>query len=75
MKLIPLNKNSIALIFVAIIAIGFFAAGLFEVLDYVIIKALLFTGFGFLFVIAIVFTIKNENKKNRPKETLQDDSH
>jgi hypothetical protein len=75
MKLFPLNKNSIALSFVALIAIGFFVAGLFNVLDYFIVKALLFSGFGALVIISISYALKNETKKNRPEDKLQDDSH
>ena len=63
MKLFPLNKNSIALLFVAIIAFGFFVAGMFNVLDYFIIKALLFGLFGGLLVIAFWHALKNDIKK------------
>jgi len=75
MKLFPLNRNSIALSFVGIITIGFFIAGLLKVLDYFIIKALLFSGFVALFVVAINYALKNDIKKNRPEDKLQDDSH
>ena len=75
MKLFPLNRNSIALSFVVIITIGFFIAGLLKVLDYFIIKALLFSGFVALLVVAINYALKNDDKKNRPKDKLQDDSH
>lgn len=75
MKLFPLNKNSLALLFVAIVAFGFFTAGMFEVLDYFIIKALLFTLFGGLLVLAFWQALKNDTKKNRPEDELQDDSN
>jgi len=75
MKLIPLSKNSLALLFVSIIAFGFFAAGMFEVLDYFIIKALLFVLFSGLLGIAFWYALKNDNKKNRPEDKLQDDSN
>jgi len=75
MKLFPLNKNSIALLFVGLVAIGFFAAGLFKVLDYFIIKVLLIGGFAILLVISIIYASKNKIKKNRPEDKLQDDSH
>ncbi len=75
MKPFPLNRNSIALSFVALIAIGFFIAGLFNVLDYFIVKALLFLGFGALVITSISYALKNETKKNRPEDKLQDDSH
>ncbi len=75
MKLFPLNRNSIALSFVTIITIGFFAAGLLKVLDYFIVKALLFSGFVALVTVAINYALKNDIKKNRPEDKLQDDSH
>jgi hypothetical protein len=74
-KLFPLNKNSLALLFVAAITIGFFAAGLLKILDYFIIKALLFSSFTALIIIAISYASKNETKKKRPEDKLQDDSH
>lgn len=70
----PTDKNSLALIFTSVVTIGFFTAGLFEVLDYFIIKALLCGIFIVLISIAIWYAIKNE-KKNRPEDKLQDDSH
>ena len=75
MKLFPSDRNLIALSFVGIITIGFFAAGLLKVLDYFIIKALLFSVFVALLVVAINSALKNDDKKNRPKDKLQDDSH
>lgn len=74
MKLISLNKNSFSLIIITIVGIGFFVAGLFEVLDYFIIKALLFTFYGGLLVLAFWQALKNDTKKNRPEDELQDDS-
>ncbi len=75
MKLIPLNKNSIALIVVAVLSLGFFIAGLLDVLDYFIVKVLMFACFGFLIGTAFWYTFKNENKKNRLEEQPQDDLH
>ncbi|WP_299521265.1 hypothetical protein [Winogradskyella sp.] len=60
---------------VSIIGIGFFIAGLLNVLDYFIIKALLFGSFGVIAIIAFWHAFKNYAKKNRPEEELQDDSH
>lgn len=74
MKLISPDKNSFSLIIVTIVGIGFFVAGLFEVLDYFIIKALLFTLFGGLFLVAFWNALKNDTKKNRLEDKLQDDS-
>ena len=75
MKLFPLNKNSMALLFVSLIAIGFFVGGLFNVLDYFIVKALLFSGFGATVIISFSYALKNETKKKSPEDKLQDDSH
>ena len=75
MKFFPLNKDTISLSISSLVAIGFFVAGLSEVLDYFIIKALLFMGFGALFFVAIFFTMKNNAIKNRPEDKAQDDLH
>ena len=75
MKLFPLNRNSIALCLVTFVSIGFFIAGLCEVLDYFIMKVLLFTTYGALFVVSILYALKNDDEKNRPEDQLQDDSH
>ncbi len=64
-----------ALSFIALIAIGFFVGGLFNVLDYLIVKALLFCGFGAIVIISISYAFKNETRKNRLEDKLQDDSH
>jgi len=73
MKWFPINKNTIALLFVIIVTLGFFIAGLFEVLDYLIIKFLLICGYIGLVTVAIFFAVKN--RKNRLEDKLQDDSH
>lgn len=75
MKLFPINRNSLALMVVAIISIGFFISGLIEILDYFIVKALLFVSFGVLVLIAFWYAFTNEPKKNRPEAQLQDDSY
>ena len=75
MSFIPLNRNTLALIAVLLLTSGFFIAGLFDVLDYFIIKVLLFAGAGTLLGIAFWYAHKNDNKKNRPEENPQDDSY
>jgi len=75
MKLIPINRDSIALAFVCIVVFIFFVAGLFKVLDLFIVKVFLFTSFGGLVIVAISYAIKNDGKKNRPEDKLQDDSY
>ena len=75
MKLFPLNTNTLALCFAGLIVIGFFIAGLLNILDYFIVKALMFSGFALLIVIAINYGLKNEIKRKRLEDKLQDDSH
>ncbi len=73
MKWFPINKNTIALLFVVKITLGFFIAGLFEVLDYLIIKFLLISSLIGLIIVALMFALKN--RKNRLGDKLQDDPH
>ena len=73
MKWFPINKNTIALLFVITITLGFFIAGLFEVLDYLIIKFLLISSLIGLIIVALMFALKN--RKNRLGDKLQDDPH
>lgn len=74
MKFFTLTKNNIALIVVAIVAIGFFVAGLFKVLDNFLVKALFFMGYGALLITALYFALFGQ-QKNRPEDVPQDDSH
>uniref|UniRef100_UPI004048EBC8 hypothetical protein n=1 Tax=Gelidibacter sp. TaxID=2018083 RepID=UPI004048EBC8 len=63
-----LNKNTIALTFTGIITIGFFVAGLFDVLDYFIVKLLLFISFALLIVYLILMVLKQTSEnKNHPE--------
>ena len=75
MNLIPKTKDAIALTSVVIVTLAFFLAGLFKVLDYFIVKAMLFLSYGILFILALSYALKNDTKKNRPEDKLQDDSH
>ncbi|MCA0132239.1 hypothetical protein [Winogradskyella alexanderae] len=72
MNWFPTDKNTIVLIFVSLITIGFFIAGLFDVLDYLIIKFLLISGTIALLVVALYFALRN--RKNRLENKFQDDS-
>lgn len=74
MKL-SLNKNSSALIIVSVVGIGFFIAGMFDTLDYFAIKVLLFILYGTIVLISLIQALKNDTKKNRPEDELQDDSN
>ncbi|WP_296312126.1 hypothetical protein [Winogradskyella sp. UBA3174] len=75
MKLIPINKDTIPLILATVIVFGFFIGGMFEVLDYFIVKAVLILSFCSLFGLALFFAAKNNAKKNHPEDIPQDDSH
>lgn len=70
-----LDKNFMALTFVVLVTIGFFIAGLLQILDYFIVKVILFASFGILFFIAFLSAIKSYRKKNRLEDKPQDDSH
>lgn len=74
MKFFTLTKDNIALIVVVVVAIGFFVAGLFKVLDNFVVKALFFIGYGALLVAALYFALTRQ-QKNRPEAAPQDDSH
>ncbi len=58
-----LRKNTLALIYTGILALGFFIAGLFDVLDYIIVKLLLFTGFAILGFILVWIAVKESDSK------------
>jgi len=58
------NKDALGLICTALITIGFFAAGVFSVLDYFIVKALLFSAFLILFCYVGILIAKSENKNH-----------
>ena len=60
-----LTKNTFALILTALITFGFFFAGIFGILDYFIVKALLFL--GFLLLAIYVFLIVSAENKNHLK--------
>lgn len=59
----PFNKNTLALIYTGILLLGFFVSGIFDVLDYFIVKVLLFTGFAALVVVIVLIAIKELDSK------------
>jgi hypothetical protein len=62
------SKNTLALTYTGILFFGFFLSGLFDVLNYFIIKALLFLGFSVLGATLIWIGVKALNdKKNHLK--------
>ncbi|MEM9679693.1 MAG: hypothetical protein AAF901_05160 [Bacteroidota bacterium] len=63
-----LTKDTITLYGAGVISIGFFVAGITNVLDYFIVKVLLFSGFGLLLGFAVVTVFQKVYKKNRLEE-------
>lgn len=59
-----MSKNTLALIYTAILTFSFFFAGLFGVLDYFIVKALLFIGFGVI-VVYIIILLQKQSAENK----------
>ncbi len=63
------NKNTLALIATGILTLSFFVAGLLNVLDYFIVKALLFLGLGvWVTYVCIVVLKSSENQSSSSKE-------
>jgi hypothetical protein len=57
------SKNTLALIYTGILVLGFFLSGIFDVLDYIIIKLLLFTGFALLGILLVWIAVKENGNK------------
>lgn len=64
-----------ALMVCAFVVITFFISGLLDILEYPIIKILLFAGFSIIVIMSVSIAIKNDSKKNRLEENPQDDLH
>ncbi|WCO00602.1 hypothetical protein [Psychroserpens ponticola] len=58
-----LSKNNLALICTGVLLFGFFISGIFDILDYIIVKLLLFTGFALLGFILIWIAVKESDTK------------
>lgn len=54
------SKNTLALIYTGVLMFGFFISGIFGVLDYFIIKVLLFSGFTALGALLVWIAIKDK---------------
>ncbi|MBO6607073.1 hypothetical protein [Psychroserpens sp.] len=54
-----LKRNTLVLLYTALIFIGFFLAGLFNVLDYFIVKAILFAAFGLFGIYLTIVIVKD----------------
>ncbi|MEH6535672.1 MAG: hypothetical protein V7719_04720 [Psychroserpens sp.] len=57
------TRNTLSLVFSGLIVAGFFVSGLLDILDYLIVKALLFSAFGALAVYLILIVLKNADAK------------
>lgn len=68
-----INRNTIILAGTGIITVSFFVAGITRVLDYFIIKALLFSGFLLLLALTVITVLSEVHKKNRLEDIPQDD--
>lgn len=64
------TKNTLTLLFSALIVVAFFVFGIIGVLDYFIVKVILFSSFGLLafYLICIVFK-DAENKIEKESES------
>ncbi|WP_179345772.1 hypothetical protein [Winogradskyella ursingii] len=71
----PLNKNTIVLSITGLVTFGFFFGGLFEILDYLIFKILLFFGYAAVLIYGFLQVSKSSEQKNRPEDLPQDDSN
>ncbi len=71
---IPLTKNSIPLYIIAVIVVTLFVSGIFDVLDYAIIKYGLICMTSIIAVIVGFVLFKSSLKQNRPEQNTQDDS-
>lgn len=57
-----MNRNTIALIYTGILTLSFLVFGIIDILDYFIIKMLLFLALGLLILYCIYIVVdKNEN--------------
>jgi len=61
------NRNTLSLVFSALIVAGFFVSGVLDILDYLIVKGLLFSSFALLAVYLVVIVLKDSESKNHLK--------
>jgi hypothetical protein len=57
-------NDKITLIFTGVFMLFFFISGLLDILDYFLVKTILFTSF---FAIVVIILIKLKDKKNLPQ--------
>ncbi|MDG5492096.1 hypothetical protein [Psychroserpens sp. SPM9] len=53
------SRNTLTLLFSGLIVVGFFVAGVLDILDYLIVKGLLFSAFAFLGFYLITIVLKD----------------
>jgi hypothetical protein len=53
------TRNTLSLVFSALIVAGFFVAGLLDILDYLIVKAVLFSAFTALAIYLVIVVLKD----------------
>ncbi|MDB9720751.1 hypothetical protein OAA67_02625 [Winogradskyella sp.] len=75
MKLYELNKDTIPLTIIGLVAFGFFICGMFDLLDNFVVKMVLILSVVALLFLALNYAIKNDAKKNRLEDNPQDDLH
>jgi hypothetical protein len=58
------TRNTLTLIFSGLIVAGFFVAGVLDVLDYFIVKVILFSAFGLLAFYLISIVLKDSETES-----------
>ena len=64
MKLKLFTKDKFMLLFTGLIVLAFFVAGIFDILDYFIVKFVLFVCFSFVVANIYYVLFKEKNKKS-----------
>ncbi len=59
------SKNTLALIYTGVLLFGFFISGIFDILEYIIVKFLLFTAFALLGFILVWIAIKDNQTDSK----------
>lgn len=57
------TRNTLTLVFSGLIVAGFFVSGILDILDYLIVKAILFSAFAFLGIYLILIVLKDADTK------------
>ncbi|WP_299334371.1 hypothetical protein [uncultured Psychroserpens sp.] len=61
------TRNTLTLVFSGLIVSGFFLSGLLDILDYLIVKAILFSSFALLGIYLILIILKDSEKPTDQK--------